>query len=234
MSDVFSDQGDDQIPDNAYEVLVGDGKKFKDNDALAKSKLESDNFIKKLQAENAMLKTEVGAAKKLEDFFKEVNKPSANTEADKPQESQQVNVDVEALVSQALEKRLAQQSAVDNLTNVTNTLSQRYGDQTAQAVAQKAAELGVTKEYLRDVAARTPKVFLKLFDDVKQQPQKDVFSAGPQSRVDVLKQPVGNVRNEAYWQALRVRDRKTYDSPAAANQRMNDALSMGESFFTKG
>ena len=67
--DVFSEQGNDTIPENALETLVGDGKQYKDGNVLAKSHIEANNFIKKLQVENAQLRTEVGAAKKLEDFF---------------------------------------------------------------------------------------------------------------------------------------------------------------------
>lgn len=228
---LFNEQDEDQIPDNAYEALVGADKKFKDNELLARGKIESDNFIKKLQAENSMLKTEVASAKKLEEFFNKVNQNQANTAVNNPPESQQNdNPDISAIVNAEIEKRLGAQRLAENINIVTNTLTERYGEAVTAEVAKKAVELGVTKAYLQELASKSPKVFLSLFPEGPARNTKDVFSAGPRTQVSSSPQ-FTNARNQAYYDDLRKKDRKTWDS--MTTQRMADALALGEDFFTK-
>jgi len=49
--DVFSTQTGDQTSKTSLEELVGEGKKFKTVEDLAKGKLEADSFIAQLEGE---------------------------------------------------------------------------------------------------------------------------------------------------------------------------------------
>lgn len=228
--DLFTTQDEDQIPDNALEMLVGEGKKFKDNELLAKSKFESDNFVKKLQAENAMLRTELGSAKKLEELFSKVNQSQVNNDTNQSRENQQPETpDISAIVNAELEKRLASQRLADNLNTVNNELSNRFGDSANAEITKRAIELGVSKEYLRDLASKAPKVLLNLFPVITSK-TPDVFSAGPRTRLTEGQTQV-TARNQQYYDDLRKKDRKQWDNTAM--QRMNDALALGEAYFTK-
>ena len=55
--------------ENPLETLVGEGKKFKDADALARAAIEKDRFILQLQAENAQMRTSLKGEQKIDEFL---------------------------------------------------------------------------------------------------------------------------------------------------------------------
>src|SRR5690242_15072647 len=87
--DLFNPDGSDLEPvigedPNAdpLELLVGEGKKFKTPQDLAKGKMESDKFIVQLQKEQAALREELNKRLSVEEFVEKMNKapaPSAST-----------------------------------------------------------------------------------------------------------------------------------------------------------
>lgn len=69
MTDLFNNKPTDQapaapaqtdLPDTSYfDALVGEGKKFTSQEALARGKYESDLYVTQLQAENAGMRAQI-------------------------------------------------------------------------------------------------------------------------------------------------------------------------------
>jgi hypothetical protein len=64
---------------NPLEALVGEGKKFKTAEDLARGKLEADNFVKQLQTELATLREDLNGRIKLEEFMDRLEKTPTAT-----------------------------------------------------------------------------------------------------------------------------------------------------------
>ena len=75
MSDLF---GNDVTP--TAEDLVGEGKKFKTIDDLAKGKAQADTHITNLEKELAELRQDLSARLTVEDFVSRVGKPRSESE----------------------------------------------------------------------------------------------------------------------------------------------------------
>lgn len=174
MAEVFSDA---VTPVNPLETLVGEGKKFKTVEDLAKSKLESDNFIATLTTETAgykeeiaRLTAEVNARKTVEDQIKALNAnkvvPPANsgTPEHKPQGQVITDEDLTKRVKAITESETQASVARANLSTVIEQLVKVYGsEEKANAALQaKAQELKVSTKFLESAAAQSPQAFFSL------------------------------------------------------------------------
>ena len=232
MPDIFSElPEEDQIPENPLEALVGDDKKFKTPEQLARGKFESDRHIKKLESENAALRTKLDAAKQIEDFFKEVRDSNGNNQSREP-EAENKEVDIDALLERKLNEFRQRDSIEANKNLVANTLTEKYGDNAPNIVQSVARELDLPMSDLQALAVKNPKGFLKLVEKTAPVSNKqDVFSPGPQSRINSTATPVNHGRNKAFYDALKAKDKKTYDLPETRIAMHKDALAMGDAFF---
>lgn len=147
-----------------YEQLVGQGKKFQDNEALAKSKLESDKFIDDLKRKNSELLQDLQSKLSAEDLAKQLREEFSAQRSDtnppvgpKPEE-------LAKLVSDIMSRKESEKSVQGNLQATEQALIGKFGTLEAaqKAVKDKAAELGVTQDYLKETAAQAPKAFYGL------------------------------------------------------------------------
>lgn len=233
MPDIFSElPEEDQIPDNPLEALVGEDKKFKTTDLLARGKFESDRHVRKLESENAALRTKLDAAKQIEDFFKEVQASKGNNQIPEP-DAENKEIDIDALLERKLSEFRQRDSIEANKNLVATTMTEKYGDNAGNIVNGVAKDLDIPMAELQTMAMKNPKGFLKLVERTAPVSNKqDTFSPGPQSRINTSSQFVNQGRNKAYYDALKVKDKKTYDSPETKIAMHQDALSMGAAFFS--
>jgi hypothetical protein len=211
--------------------LVGEGKKYADQEALAKAKLHADLHIKKLEGELAQLRTEITSRptedriQAIMDKIESLNKTPA-TPVVQPQAEPPRVVNMEEEVEKVLTKR--QQAAVEaeNLRKVQVALTEKFGPNYTQHLTQAANQLGVGKEFLEDAARKSPTAFLKLVGaDVSLTP---ATSGMPPQSQSVFK-PEGNQRTRSFYEKLKASDPAKYK--AADLQMMQDALKLGEAFF---
>lgn len=161
----------DQEVDNALEALVGDGKKFKDAEALAKAKLESDRFIKQLEQEKAQLLEDLKGRMKLEQLMDKLDKaPIVNTGTDQNTKSEEKSTenkesqkgltleDVEQLLSKK-EQEIRQKT---NVETVAQKMKEMFGDNFQEHVNNRAKDLDLDVSYLADLAKNRPTAFLNL------------------------------------------------------------------------
>jgi len=246
MADSLLDQ--DIVPqldsNKAYlEQLVGEGKKFKTAEDLARGKAESDSFIEimkarmdELRADHLRLREDHQASAQLKDLIdnlqkskdgdttRDTNRDNVITPAIKPE-------DIETLVSQQLNKHQLAQKQEQNFKTVQAKLKEKLGEDYSPAYKQRIDDLGLTKEFADDLAKNHPTVFFKTFglDDTRRQ---DSFQAPPRSnqRQDSFAPKVER-RTYAWYQQQNKMDPRAYLDPKISLQMHDDLQEMGPELF---
>lgn len=213
------------------------GEAFKDPQVLAKSKLESDNYIKQLESQLTDLRTELSkedAAKKLlAELQSRRQDPNANSvpkqgetnpSDTKPVLSEDV---IQRLVEETLSKREQANSAQQNAKMVQDQLTQKYGTEAKAHVEKKAQELGMSFERLSALAAESPSAFMTLIGEPKTE-----FKAPVQGTINTAAGNYSNPseRNWDYYQNLRRTNKTLYFNPKTQQQMMQDKMRLGDRF----
>lgn len=171
--DIFTPTGGKAT--TVLEGLVGEGKKFTDNESLAKGKLESDGFITKLQEENATKDAEILALKEkgsstatVADLIKAVQDSSQTPKpdgADQQLTAEELQEKVRSIVQG--DKETEQRSANRTLGN-SLVLDKKGIDGNADAaklyIAERATALGTSVEQLGELSETSPLAFAKLME----------------------------------------------------------------------
>ena len=213
------------------------GEAFKDPQVLAKSKLESDNYIKQLEGQLTELRTELSkeeAAKKLlAELESRRQAPNANSlpkqgetnpSDTKPELSEDV---IQRLVEETLSKRETTQTAKQNAKMVQDQLVQKYGTEAKAHVEKKAQELGMSFDRLSALAAESPSAFMTLIGEPKTE-----FKAPVQGTINTAAGNYSNPseRNWDYYQNLRRTNKTLYFNPKTQQQMMQDKMRLGDRF----
>jgi len=250
LTDLFTapTTSDTTATEATFEALVGEGKKFKTPEDLAKAKAESDRFIQQLQGELSGLRQELSTRQTLEQLMDKVNTQRApdSTSQSHNQNSQDgegttaVKSLTEEDIGRLVEQRLtqAEQARIhqSNLNQVKQALSESLGPDYVTHLKAKAQELGVTEEYLSGLAKEAPKALLKLVGagETQKATAPGLFTP-PASHAlpNANKQgfaPTGQ-RKQSWYENLRKSNPTEYWSPATQNRMHQEAISLGESFF---
>ncbi len=235
MTKLFEQTLDEVLPindpnKNYLEDLVGEGKKFKSVEDLARGKAESDAFIANLLREQAELRQELKTRTTMEDVLKTINRnpnppnPDTNNGSNGPPEVTSVTKDdVSKLTREAIESFQTEQVARRNQTLVADTLTQVYGPNYVTYVKAKAKEIGVSIDWLEDMAARTPQALFKLLD-VNTIAPKDTGFTPPRTAVNTgATQPTTGLKKYSDYQKVRKSDPKRYFSPQFQNEMFQAA-----------
>lgn len=165
---------------SAFEALVGDGKKFKDNEALARSALEKDRFIAQLQQEARGRQAELERLAKsndtntrLEEIMTRLStNPSLARNEETPSATPAVptvtEADIQSIVARTLAAEAEKSRGNQNAMTVVGELKKLYGNDYAPRLEQRTAELGMTKDEMNTLAARSPAAFLALVSPVQR------------------------------------------------------------------
>jgi hypothetical protein len=233
MDNLFTPTDPTTIPENAYEVLVGEDKKYKDNEALARSKMESDNFIRNLQRELKELRDASSKAATLEEvrttLLAEL-KASKDTSLVQPPVTPPEpddNPDIETIVSTLLEKKDQERRRMSNQEKVTKTLQDRFGEDAQAHLSQKAKELSVSLDYLAKVANESPEAFFRLVGIDAPKTATGLPAPRPTQAAPL---PQGGVRNKSYYDKLKASNPTDYFSQKTQMQMYKDWMAQGETF----
>lgn len=224
MDDIFQEvQIETEDQDSIYETLVGDGKKYSDNEALAKAKREADRFIEQLKQEAAELRQEVAKKATIDEILTQIRQAQPATPSSHPQvpekKEEVQQTDIEALVSQLLEKKETEKRVKSNAQVVEEKLREKYGADAPVFLNKKAKELNVSIEYLKRVATDSPAAFFKLTDidrDRSAPPAPSAPRSGYQAPVQ------SGTRDRQFYEKLKASDRTAYFSPKVQNQLYKD------------
>lgn len=173
-----------------HEELVGEGKKYSDNEKLALSVDHKERFIQQLQTENEGLRGELATRVSLQEFME--NQETRNNVApttlsqdqvlletstvleeqrrEEATTNQQGTKDVTNLVetetARILEQKLTERDAQtlerNNISYVTTEATRVLGSEYPYLFSKKAKEMDVSQDYLNEMARKQPKAFLGL------------------------------------------------------------------------
>jgi hypothetical protein len=237
MTDLFEDNSGDQPI--SFDALVGEGKKYKSPDEVAKAVIEKDRFIEQLKAENATARQELQSRTNLEEVVNQLRSGQAPSQQPNreithtPRQEPVVEtppVDLEATVANLLKAEREKDNKANNLETALSGLRERFGADYKSTLRSIVGELGVSEAFVQGLAETSPSGFLKLIDSVKA-PDDRRPVAPPRSHDPVIPTGGSGRRNKAYYDDLRRTDINRYLSPSVQNQYHKDAMEQGESFY---
>lgn len=230
---------------NYLEELVGDGKKFKTAEELARGKAEADAFIERLKREQEALRNELNTKLTLEQYIDKMagtgitNTPPPN----EPNGNQGENLqglkpeDVERLIDQRVSQREAERIQTENLRTVKEQLTQQFGPDFSTKLKSIGQDIGMSEQDMTDMARTRPKALLALVAAQGGQAQAATKNSlfTPPTGVNGFRsegQPVD--RTQRYYDNLKKNNPSEYWSPSIQNQLHKDAIRLGEKFFDVG
>ena len=225
----------ENAPTDPVAALVGEDKKFKTVEDLAKAKIESDNFIEQLKREQAELRAELQSRPTAVDRSQEIldrlealkKTPVTEQQVNQPLERTEVNGLSVDDVERVLEQREQKARAQANINTVKAELQKVYGDKYGQALKLLAEKNGLNTQALDQLAAQSPQLILNLMGQVKV----DTGFTPPSSSVQTEFAPTsGTARTKSYYNKLKAEDRTKYFSREVQTQMYKDAMALKEAF----
>lgn len=247
--DLFKDNTNPVVdPNKDYlEELVGEGKPYKDQTALARALMEKEAFIQTLKREKEGVLSdleertrELKARTQLEEIVDKINSPSSTQQSTENNQNRQSASDPAVSVDDIVRKvtenisvqRKTEQEEV-NFKAVVNRLTEEFGDSFPNKLDQLSKDLGVGKDFLNSVAKTNPKAFFKLVGlEDKPQSVEPSFSAAP-PRGALVGTPNPTTRNWAFFEKMRREQPSVYWSgkvQAEIHQRGHEAALKGLDF----
>lgn len=235
-NDLFSDTTANTQDTSALLNLVGEGKKFKDLEALAEGKAKADEYIETLKSQLGEfddLKQKVQEQQEVIERFRReaVSNQKSSSEPGSTNKSLPAgadsSVDLDKLLEEKLSQREADRSAAENLKVVEDTLRKLHGDKVKDFIKAKSGELSISLERLRTLGSESPTALLSLLGATttttqgtpKQSSQAVTDSASATGE-----------RNWNYYRELMRTDRKKYFSPEVQRQMFEDRVRLGAAF----
>ena len=238
-NDIFkNDPNSAPDPDKDYFTeLVGEDKRFKSPQELAKGKVEADNFIERLQAEAAELREELNKRVTYEELMNNINNRSAGEtphsqdaggHQETPPADQLKPDDIQKLVEQGISERQESERRAKNAAETKERLQQLYGRDYVSRLEARVAELDTTKEFMQELAQTNPKMFFEILG----QPRQESNVTPPRSSMNTSTLPPSSgTKNYAYFQNLRRKDPKSYFTPQVQQELFREAQRQGDSFY---
>lgn len=228
------DESKSYLPD-----LVGEGKKFKDTEALAKGKAFADAMIEfqnkqmdELRADYKKLREEHMAGKSLQELIDQMKSQPPNSDHKppevKPEDRPVFNPDeVISLFDKRFDERETARRQENNFKQVRDKLTERYGNNHAAVLKKQIDDLGMTVAEADQMARSNPKLFERTFGlDVQHQSSFDNLPRGTY-RPEMSNQPK---RDYEYYRSMRKTDPDNYWSPKIQMQMHEDAQRLGDAF----
>ena len=238
MSDLFNDNDVDNedVEDNpevTIEDLVGEGKKYRDANALAKSRLEADRYIKKLEMEHREMREDLTSRQALADLVDEIKRSKTTEQPSNPSpqgsdERSKQPEDVEELVKKLLAQKEVETKLNRNQELVKQKLTEQFGPNFNSVVHKRAQELGVDVQYMNRLAAEAPNALLALFP--KTTGGNDVYSGGTNIRSEGLAHRPSGDRDWNYYQKLKKTDPVMYRDAKTQRTMFEDMKRLGDKF----
>ena len=233
---------------NYHEELVGEGKKFKDDVALARSKVESDLHITNLERELRGIRDELKSRTDMETLVTELKEVSKREETtpespnnpdnqnqDEPTSNEQNPEQIEQLVNDLVEKRENTNRLTRNLQEVTEKLSELWGTEAEQNWIKLRTDMDMSEQEMRTFASQKPQALLKLAGNVEQtsqepDPDTSLFSHGDVKSTAFVNKNTG-AKNMAYYEQIRKSDPDRYWSVPTQKEMHANAQELQERFF---
>ncbi len=237
------DPAKDYVPE-----LVGEGKKFKTLQDLARGKVEADLFIEtknrqfdELSKDYLELRKRYEAVPKLEELVDKLTSQQ-NTNTNSDHTPAKVDMDkpaydpeqLDSLLNDKLQKHEASKRQAANLQEVQAKLEERFGKDYKSVLKAQTQNLGLTEDQINDLARTAPKAFFNTLG-LNEVRKEDGFLSPPRSerRSDSFA-PRTEKRTYSYYQNMRKSDPAAWLSAKTHNQMIEDIKEQGEEAFYRG
>ena len=236
--DLSSEQMD---PNKSYlEELVGEGKKFKDQETLARSKWESDSYIKILERrlderanDYKSLKADYDSRASLQELIEQAKQQFTSSETPPAIGEQKPAIDsqeIQSLVSKSILEHENTKRQTENYNQVVSKLRERYGNNYQANLKSQMDALDLTESEINDMARNRPKVLFRTLG-LDQEVQRENFQSPPRSdrRSDSFA-PQVKERTWSYYQELKKANPNLYNDPQTNIQMQQDYIRLGDKF----
>jgi hypothetical protein len=246
VTDVFeaADQGgtQDEAP-SVLEDLVGEDKKFKTLEDLARGKLEADAFIEKLKEENAMALAELekyGSKEeenaKVSDLIKAVQE---SAKQDSEGNNQMTDEDLSEKIREIMKGETEAQTRAQNRDKGNKLVLEKVSGDVEAAkifVAERARELGISPSRLAELSEVSPDAFAKLIDSessISSRGKVPLQDRNPQAlKHSSSVETVEGRHTKAYYDRMRkeLGTVKYLQNRKLQKAYLDDAMALGERF----
>jgi hypothetical protein len=244
MNKIFEEDDLPQEPENYYNELVGENRKFKDQEALAKGKWYADRALStkerqfdELSSDYLRLKADYDARAKLEELLKDrLQQPQERDET--PQNANQPGYnpdDLKKLMKQELTSYEREKRYEENVKKSKEIARESLGTNWSSTLKSKMDDLDITEEETYSLMERNPKVFASTFG-LQTKPGQPSFQSPPTSnqRSDVFKPSVNKAaagRTWSYYQKLKEeKGLQEWLDPKIQAQMYKDSQELGDAF----
>ena len=234
MADVF-DTNNEPTVDLGLNDLVGEGKKYSDPDQLAKAYYNVESFAEQLKRENAELR----AFKDAEEAKSKNQPPNGNgaepvhnedNRNEPPKTPTKGEDDFRSQIREEVKALNEQERGQANLDSAAKRLVELTGSEAkaSETIRQKASELGVTVDWLKEMAMRSPQAFYNTMGITGGQ-----STSTPAPSSDVRLNNSDNTRNFEYYDKIRKENPKLYFDKATQAEMMKEARLQGADFYKR-
>lgn len=235
-------QGQETPSQESYlqKLVETKGENWKDPEVLAKGKLEADGYIKNLEDQLGQMREDLKKQEYQAQILDQLQNKATESTAVKPEVSNNngsttegntnptlSEEDLKSLVEQTLNQREIDSTVSNNLKLVDEELEKSYGTEAQAKIQEKAQELGMSMERIKEIAAESPKAFFALIGEPKK-----TFSPMVQGsvRTEGVNMQASAERDWSYYQKLRRENRNLYYTPKIQQQLMEDKSRLGSKF----
>lgn len=223
--------------------LVGENKKFKTPQDLAKGKFESDNYIKVLETrldefreDYKKLDADYKSRAKVEELIDKLGtlQAPATLNQEPPVKVEKPAIDpneIKNLVASELKEMRTQNTQEDNYNRVGKTLKEHFGDNYASDVKRQLESLDLTEDDFHNLARTRPNFLLKALGADKPL-VKETFQTPPRNerRSDTFSPRGAQKRTWSYYQNMKKENPDLYRNPKTNVDMHNDMMALGEEF----
>lgn len=257
MSDDLFNAVRDQVqidPEKDYLTdLVGEGKTYRDEKALARAVVEKEAMIARLKAEKVGIQDalvtkeqELASRVRLEELADRlaVREPTPSpSNGDMVRREPEVRETVplknlEEMLDERLNQRLAErdQSRAEaiNFNTVQKRLQETLGPNYPNRLREIADQLEVGPEFLNSMAKSNPAAFFRLIGLDGTKAPVETFRAPPSSVMNsdaMVHRPSTGLKTQKYYNDLRKKDPANFYTTEVQMELHNNALKMGPEFF---
>jgi len=243
MTDALFNQSNTSTTDTTtvapVEALVGEGKKFKTIEDLAKGKLEADAYIEQLKAQNAALQKDASERELLETLVArlengtEHNSSNQSNLSNDPSDQQTTSTpnipDIDSIVERKLSEIESKRIRVSNLEKFKAESRKVLGDTWETTLKGQMERLGLDEATLVTIATKSPEAALKALGYTASESFVRPINSAIQAQTGVGN---GNIRNFAYYENMRKTNPKAYNTAATQSEIHKAALALKDKFYT--
>jgi hypothetical protein len=232
-----------QTKESFVDKLVGEGKKFKDIESLAKGKLEADNHINEITKTLNELREELSKQEYSKQLLEQLNKdkgsetlaeqssPVTQSPSNTGNTTQSASDNIEALVEKVITEKERSRTVTQNISIVTEEMEKQFGDKASSILNSKSKSLNISVDRLKEIASESPTAFFQLIG-VNSTNRTNNMSTITQSSIRSENFTSNSQeRDFDYYQKLRKENRSLYYSPKIQNMLIKDRERLGNQFY---